>query len=206
MSSQSHTAIACKLATAMTLLVHSMFGCGLVHGCCVDHNLLHQCPVASNTSCNHHETDACHEAPGASTPTAAEASHDRAVARNAVARNHETCGHSDHQSGVRSTKPSKVEVHAASPQRSGPDQTCCSSPAPCSQETPACCSILHCSFMEANAKTSGIEFRRLFLNEYFAPRTLPDRKPQSMDKPNQKTRHSYVDGTSLCTLQCSWQI
>jgi len=197
-SPQSRTAIACKLATAMTLLLHSMLGCGLVHGCCVEHDVLHPCPVASNPSCDHHATEACHEASAESTPDAAQASHGCQAARNP-----ESCGHGDPLAGVRSaTSPERSSVA----QPSAAVQTCCSRPAPDSPETPQGCSILHCSFMKTNAKSLGMEFRRLFFSEHFASCEHAANKRQSPGRVNQQTMPCAVKPASLCALQCSWQI
>ena len=205
-SLQSRTAIACKLSTAMTLLVHSMFGCGLMHACCSDHNLIQQCPVGSKTSCSHHKIAPNNQGTRASKltatkPTATKPSHHRGTASS-----HAGCQHGDHQSDQRSAAPTEIKCDALSPEVFMPGQTCCGSPAPCSQQTPGCCSKLHCSFIATSAKESGTELRRLFPAERFAQCQLLCGEPQVSDIANQHKIHSSMDAGSLCAMHCSWQI
>lgn len=52
------SAIACKLGTAIVLLLHSMFGCTWAHGCCSNHRPASTVGSQAHSSCQHARTAA----------------------------------------------------------------------------------------------------------------------------------------------------
>jgi hypothetical protein len=228
---RSRTAIACKLGTAIVLLVHSIFGCSLAHGCCMGHAShgpsLAKSHSGSRSSCQHSKN--IQQPKQSAVPASCEHEHNsHQPVDNDYSQPEEDA--SADESKFTETLPrglqsdskrlcdaalafdlatqlsSKTTQQESSPSCQTQERSCDPLQRPSSHHTPVCCTTLFCSFITATAKSSIIDIGRLFPVVHSTISPSLHSKPLAATQLRLTTSGSALTSRFLCVIQCSWQV
>ena len=228
---RSRTAIACKLGTAIVLLVHSIFGCSLAHGCCIGHASqgpsLAKFHSGSRFSCQHSKNSqqpkqsavpaSCEHEHNSHQPvdndysqpeedvSADESKFTESLRRGLQSGTQRLCD-AALASDSATQLGSKTTQQGRSPSCQTPARSCDPLQRPSSHHTPVCCTTLNCSFITATTKSSIIEIGRLFpvVRSTISPSLHS--KPLAATLLPLTTSSSALTSKFLCVTQCSWQV
>jgi hypothetical protein len=222
----SRSAIACKLGTAIILLLHSLLGCSWTHACCDWQHMHSVHDSESHSGCHHVESshranstavsDACQHEPNEHQP-------------QQVCSESKPCIEADPHhlakelktgipSGVRraidhspSSSPTVAHLTISLPtvtpaMRHLHQHKCVPPHEPCPDHSSTCCTTLHCSFIAATVKSSIIDLGSLFPET----RTFFSRSEQSSSFAAtmwpQNDFRLCQEARFRCALLCSWQV